>query len=146
MANTQSVRFKAPKFMPVTGAAYFWMDYCAVAAAASADTFDYVVPAGVEIASVVIQSPALDTNGTPTLAFEVGYTPLDSASTLTPNLTYFAAAGQTTARAGGRLSCAFAPITFQEDIIVRITLTAAAATLAAGNLWAIVSGNCAGPK
>lgn len=146
MANTKSVRFNVPKFMPVTGAAAHIEDYVNVAAAGSGDTFDWVLPAGFELSALSLQCGALDTNGSPTLAYKLGYLPLDSASTLTPVDNYFAATASTGLRAGGRIACAFEPITFNEDVIVRLTLTAAAATLAAGRLWAIASGNCNGPK
>lgn len=146
MANTKAVRFNAPKFQPISGEAAHFNDYCNVTAAAVNDTFDYMIPAGVEIAAVSVQAPALDTNGSPTLAFQAGYLPADPTSSLAPALTYFAPAGQVTARAGGRLGCSFEPISFNEDVIVRITVTTAAATLAPGRLWTIVSGNCNGPK
>lgn len=146
MANTKAVRFNAPKFQPITGAAAHFNDYANVTAFANGDTFDFFIPAGVEIASVAIQSQPLDTNGSPTAAFKVGYLPVDASSSLAAVDNYFAAAGQTTVRAGGRLSCAFEPIKFNEDVIVRVTATAGAATFAAGRLWAMVGGNCDGPK
>ncbi len=93
-----------------------------------------------------IQCDQLDTNAGKTVAFEVGYTPADSSSSLTPSLAYFAPTGTTTAQAGGRLQCSFHPISFQEDVIVRLTFTAAAATFQAGSIYAIVNGNCNGPK
>jgi hypothetical protein len=147
MANTKAVRFNAPKFQPVTGAAAHFADYANVTAAAVSDTFDWLIPAGVEVSSVVVQTQgALDTNGSPTLAFKLGYLPADSTSSLAAVDNYFAAAGNTGLRAGGRITCAFEPITFNEDVIVRMTITTAAATIAAGRLWTIVSGNCNGPK
>lgn len=146
MANTKAVRFNAPKFMPVTGAAVHFSDFVNVAAAGSGDTFDWFIPAGSEVSSVALQSGALDTNGSPTLAYKLGYLPVDSTSSLTPVDNYFAASGSTGLRAGGRVPCAFEPIKFNEDVILRLTLTAAAATLAAGRLWAIVSANCVGPQ
>jgi len=147
MANTKAVRFNAPKFMQAEGLAVHINDYCVPTAAASGDTFDFYIPAGLEITNVAVQSAAFDTNGTPTLAFKLGYLAVDSTSSLTAVDNYFAAAGATIMRGGGRLVCAFEPITFNEDVIVRLTLTASAATFAAaGKLWAIVSGNANGPK
>jgi hypothetical protein len=146
MASNKAVRFNAPKFMPVTGATAHFADFINVAAAASGDTFDYFVPAGVEVSSVAFQSGALDTNGTPTLAYKAGYFPVDSTSSLAAVDNYFAPAGSTGLRAGGRVVCSFEPITFNEDVILRVTLTAPAATLAAGRLWSIVTGNCLGPR
>lgn len=146
MANTKAVRFNVPKFMPVTGAAVHLTDFINVAAAALADTFDWILPAGFDLSSLALQSGALDTNGSPTLAYKLGYLPIDPASTLTPVDNYFAAAASTGLRAGGRITCAFEPIKFNEDVIVRLTVTTAVATLAAGRLWLIASGNCSGPQ
>jgi hypothetical protein len=146
MANTKAVRFSAPKFMPVDGGSAHFADYVNVTAAALADTFDYLIPAGVEVSSVAFQSGALDTNGTPLLTFKAGYFPADSTSSLAAVDNYFAPTGTTSLRAGGRIPCSFEPISFNEDVILRITVTAAAATLAAGRLWSIVTGNCNGPQ
>lgn len=147
MSAYKAVRFNAPKFMPVTGAAVHLADYANVTTAASADTFDYFIPAGLEIDAVSFQCNALDTNGSPTLAYKAGYFPVDSTSSLASVDNYFAPTASTGLRAGGRISCAFEPITFNEDVILRVTLTAASATLPASQkLWAIVSGNCNGPK
>lgn len=145
--NNKALRFVAPKFMPVSGVGFNFVDYVALAAAPAVnDTCDFLIPAGVDIASVQIQCDQLDTNAGKTVAFEVGYTPADPASSLTPVLNYFAPTGQTTAQLGGRLQCSFHPISFQEDVIVRLTFTAVAATFQAGSIYAIVSGNCNGPK
>jgi hypothetical protein len=147
MASIKSVGFNAPKFMPVTGAAAFINDKVVLAANPNAgDTLDFRIPAGLEVSSVAIQCDDLDSNGTPTFAFSAGFAPIASDSTLSPDAAYFAAAGQTTARTGGRLQCSFKPITFQEDVMLRLTVGAGSATFAAGEIHAIVSGNCVGPR
>lgn len=147
MASIKAVGFNAPKFMPVNGAAAFINDKVALASAPAVnDTLDFLIPAGMEVASVQIQCDDLDSNGAPTIAFSAGYAPVASDSTLAANATYFAPVGQTTARTGGRLLCAFKPIKFEEDVMLRLTIGTAAATFAAGEVHAIVAGNCVGPK
>ncbi len=146
MASIKSVAFNAPKFMPVESCAFAYIDKVSLTAnPTAADTLDFKLPAGVEVFNVSIQCDDLDTNGTPTFAFSVGYAPADPASSLAANATYFAAAGQTTTRTGGRLMCAFKPIKFEEDVILRVTVGTASATFAAGDVIAIVEANTNGP-
>lgn len=147
MASIKAKGFNSPKFMPVDGCSTAIIDIVSLTTAPAAnDTLDYFIPAGLEVFGVSIQCDDLDSNGTPTFAFQAGYTPVNPASSLSPALTYFAGAGQTTARTGGRLVCAFKPIKFEEDVILRLTVGTAAATFAAGDVITIVEGNTVGPK
>lgn len=147
MASIKANGFMNPKFMPVTSAAAAIIDTASITAnPTAADTIDFFVPAGIEVFGVEIQATDMDTNGAPTFAFSVGYAPVDPASSLAANATYFAAAGQTTFRTGGRLRCDFRPITFNEDVMLRLTVGTAAATFAAGTVDAIVIGNMHGPR
>lgn len=147
MASLKAQRFYSPKFMPVTGAAAFINDKVVLAANPTAtDTIDFLLPAGIEVSLVDIQPDDIDTNGAPTFVFSVGYRPLNSASSLAANPTYFAAAGQTSAQSGTRLRCNFKPIKFDEDVILQLAVGTAAATFAAGEVHAIVAGNMNGPK
>lgn len=147
MASIKAQRFFAPKASNVDGRAVFINDKVVLAAnPTAADTLDFFVPAGTEISSVVIKPDDLDTNGSPTFVFGVGYAPVSASSSLAANATYFAAAGQTAAQSGGGLTCYFKPITFQEDVMLRLTVGTAAATFAAGEIHAIVGGNSIGPK
>lgn len=146
MANTQAKKFSAPKTMNVDGRAVFYTDKATVAAAATNDTVDFVLPAGLDLMQMAFVFDDLDSNGAPTAAFKAGYTPVDASSSLAPNLTYFAAAGQTTAQAGGRYQCAFKPIKFEEDVIVRLTWTTGAATFQAGDVVMVAAGNGVGVK
>lgn len=147
MASIKSAGFAAPKFMPGDGCAAYMIDKVALTAnPTAADTLDFVIPAGLEVARVAIQCDDIDTNGTPTFAFSVGYAPLQAETIYSANSTYFAAAGQTTARTGGRLECAFKPVKFEEDMILRLTVGTASATFAAGEIWAIVEGAARGVR
>ncbi len=148
MATLHGKKAKAPAFMPVNGAAISLTDSLAVAANFTAgDVVNLVrIPAGTEVSVVQIQGDDLDSNGTPTIVFRAGYAPCDSNSALAANSTFFAAAGQTTLQAGGRLNCAFEPIKFEEDVFLTVTVNTAAATFQAGDIFGIVLGAAVGPK
>lgn len=147
MASIKSVGFLNPQTTPGDGCAVFLNDKFVLSAnPTAADTLDARIPAGFEVSSLEIQCDNLDSNGTPTFAFSVGYAPIDPASSLSPSTQYFAPTGQTTARTGGRLICAFKPITFQEDVYLRITVGTASATFAAGEIHTIAAGNSKGAR
>lgn len=137
MANINAVGFNAPKFMPVTGASAAIIDRAVIPGAqAINDTTSLRLPAGVELFAVSVQS-----TGTVAATVNVGYMPADATSSLAPSLSYFGAAKAVAA--GARLRCDFAPITFNEDVIVRLTHTAA--STGAGGLVLIAEGNLNGP-
>lgn len=146
MAALKAQRALMPQPMRVDGTSVDIIDkYVQKALLALADTLDFRIPAGATVANLAFQIDDSDT-GT-TLVFGVGYTPVDSSSSLTPALAYFAPAGQTTGQAGGRLQCAFKPIKFQEDVYVRITVGAAATGISGTpEIWMIASCNQDGPK
>lgn len=147
MTTTIAQKSTGPKLNKGDGMTYVYTDKVAAAAnPAVNDVYQYLLPAGIEITSLAVQTADLDSNGTPTIAFKVGYKAVDAASTLTAVDNYFAATGQTTAQAGGRLVCAFVPITFNEDVYVTITFTATAATFVAGDVWTLVTANTIGIK
>lgn len=148
MATLFARRAKAPANMPVDGRAISLIDSISLAANPSAgDVINLVrIPAGTEVSIAQIQASDLDTNGAPTIVFRAGYAPCDAGSALAADSTYFAAAGQTLAQAGGRLNCSFKPIKFEEDVYLTVTVNTAAATFAAGDLTGIVIGAAVGPK
>ncbi len=87
-----------------------------------------VVPAGQFMSGVTIDVDALDSNGTPTLAFEVGIAGTPAK---------FIATGNTTARAGGIQSANVAGTNgtkFAVDTAILVTITAGPATAVAGNM------------
>lgn len=147
MASIKALGFNNPQFMAGDGCAAYWIDKATLTTnPAVGDTIDFRIPAGAEVCSVEIQCDKLDSNGAPTIAFGAGYAPIAPDSTLVANAAYFAPAGQATAKTGGRLVCSFKPIKFDEDVILRLTIGAAAATFAAGDIVAIASGNCRGVR
>jgi hypothetical protein len=145
MANTKSVTFTAPKMMRVDGTAHLFNQKCIVAAASLADTFDFVLPGGTNVAEMAFVVDDID-SGT-ALVWKAGYTPLDSASALTPVDNYWGS-GITTGQAAGRYQSTAKPITFEEDVIVRVTVTTAAAGVNTGTLelWMIAGANMVGAK
>lgn len=147
MAHLYGKKAKAPANMPVDGRAIQIIDSIALAAnPTAADVINFKLPAGIELGSLDIRCDDLDTNGAPTFVFGVGYRAADTGSALAANATYFAAAGQTTAQAGGTLRCSFEPIKFEEDVYVTLTVATASATFAAGDIFMIATGNAVGPK
>lgn len=142
-SNQKSVKFAAPQTMNVDGRAVYINDKVVNPPMVINDTYDWAIPAGLEVSQVIVQAD--DVESTTTSTFKLGYTPRDPNSALSPNLTYFAATGQTLLRTGGRLVCAFKPIAFQEDVILRMTVEVAG-TAQAGEIWTIVGGNGNGPK
>lgn len=146
MATYYGQKAKAPAMNPGDGRAVMLIDKYASTSFADSDEIRLVrIPAGFEVGSVNIQTADLDSNVSPEIVFRVGYRACDSGSSLTADDDYFAAAGQTTAQAGGRLSCAFPPIRFEEDVWLIVTVNTDAATDAAGDIYGIVTGNAVGP-
>lgn len=96
---------------------------------AAADTIDFFCPAGMKVLDLAFFLEDCDTGAA--FVFSVGYRPVSSADgALAANATYFAAAGQTTGQAGGRLECAFKPIVFEQDVYITLTVGTAPAGIA----------------
>lgn len=122
MADLFALKATNPAPMRVDGTAVGITDKVVLTGVspATGDVLLYRIPAGSEVFEVAIFTEDLDT-GTAEV-FSVGYRPCKSTSSLSPNATYFAAAGQTTMQAGGRLECAFKPIVFNEDVYLTVTI------------------------
>lgn len=111
----------------------------------AADTIDFRIPAGAQVTGLAFQLDDCDTGAA--FVFGVGYRAVDTSSALAANATYFAAAGQTTGQAGGRLTCAFKPITFQEDVFIQLLIGTGSVGVAANpEIWMIADVNQNGPK
>jgi len=102
------------------------------------------IPGGVRIDQLTINADDLDSNGTPTIALDIGFTPVDGVSPA-EDLTFFAAA-DAVAEAGGLLQCDFEPITFERDVDIIITVETVSATHQNGNVTAIAKGQNIGVK
>ncbi|HKB53451.1 MAG TPA: hypothetical protein VKD22_05570 [Ramlibacter sp.] len=139
---------KSPAFMPVDGCGIQLVD--SIHMAANFTDGDLVnllrVPAGTELGQLKIRCDDLDSDGAPAIVFSVGYAPADAGSSLSAVADYFAAAGQTTAQAGGTLDCSFEPIRFEEDCWITLTVATKSATFAAGDIYGIGYGAAVGPS
>jgi hypothetical protein len=112
----------------------------------AADTVDFFVPAGAEVYGLAFQMDDSDSGAA--LVFGVGYRAVDpaNATVLPTNNTYFAAAGQTTAQAGGRLTCAFKPIKFEVDAYIQLLVGTGGTTVGNPEWHMILECNQKGPK
>lgn len=138
MASFKSQKFAAPQSMRVDGNSVALLDKIVLGAApglgnpAATDTIDFPMPAGSHLYGLAFQLDDIDT-GT-TMVFGVGYRAKNSsdATALPTSAAYFAAAGQTTGQAGGRLTCAFKPIKFEVDAVIQLLVGTAATGVNAG--------------
>jgi len=146
MSSLKAQKALAPQSMRVDGTARFITDkYVAAAAPVAADTIDFRIPGGSELCTLEFYLDDADT-GT-AFVFGVGYRAVDSSSSLATSAAYFAAAGQTTGQAGGRLECSFKPIKFEEDVYIQLLVgTAPAGIAGAPEIHMIAGINQIGPK
>lgn len=134
MASKKAQKALAPAIMPVDGRAIVVTDKIVFGAApgqgtpTAADTIDFRIPGGMRVADLAFVLDDLDTGAT--FVFGVGYRAVDTSSGLATNATYFAAAGQTTGQAGGRLECSFKPIKFEEDVYIQLLIGTGSAGIA----------------
>lgn len=116
----------------------------------SGDIFRFCkVPAGTEVHALVLANDDVDSNGTPTAAFKLGYTPVSAADgALVANDAYFKSAGDITLQAAneGKVYSRFNPIKFEQDVFLILTSTASSATFAAGVAWLKALGKALGVK
>ena len=92
------------------------------------------IPAGIEVTAIILRNDDLDTNGSPTLTFSMGYSPVDGSNPA-ENLTYLAAAASTELQAAAVTRFEdFDPIKFEYDVWVVLDLDGAAATFASGDV------------
>jgi hypothetical protein len=153
MPSLKAQKATAPAFMPNDGRGVFLTDKAVLGAASGGglgtpvalDTIDFLVPAGFQLCDLAFVLDDSDTGAA--FVFGVGYRAVNTASSLATNATYFAAAGQTTGQAGGRLECSFKPIQFEEDVFIQLLVGVAPAGIS-GNpeIHMIAGGNCRGPK
>ena len=157
MASLKGQKANSPQPMRVDGTAVAIIDKAvfglpatavgALGTPAATDTIDFAIPAGAEVSALAFQLDDMDTAAT--FVFGVGYRARNAAdaAALPTNATYFAAAGQTTGQAGGRLTCAFKPIKFQVDVFEQL-LVGTAPTGITGNpeIWMIADINQNGPR
>ncbi len=133
MASIKSQKFAAPQLMRVDGNGAVLTDKVVLGASpglgtpASADTIDFPMPAGALLTELAFQLDDSDTGAA--FVFGVGYRAKDpaDATVLPTSAAYFAAAGQTTGQAGGRLTCNFKPIKFEVEAVIQLLVGTAPA-------------------
>lgn len=150
MANVDSTTLNQNQYMQAFGNAVQLPGSIALSAnPTAADVLRIMrIPAGTQVSEVVLANTDLDTNGAPTFVHSLGYAPVNSDDGPTASATYFAAAGQTNLQAAneGKVYAKFAPITFAYDVYLTATVGTAAATFAAGTIYATVKGVARGIK
>ena len=149
MANVDSATLNQNNYMSAFGNAVVATGSIALAAnPTAADVLRVMrIPAGSKVSALMVANGDLDSNGAPTFVVSIGYAPCDGSSpTAAP--AGFAAAGQTILQAAndGKLYCKFAPITFDKDVWLTMTVGTAAATFAAGTIYAVALGEARGIK
>lgn len=150
MANVDSTTLNKNVFMQAFGNTVVADGSLALAAnPTAADVLRILrIPAGTKVSAIMLGNTDMDSNGSPTFVHSLGYHPVVSSDGPALNATYFAAAGQTNLQAAneGKLYCKFAPITFDFDVYLTATVGTAAATFAAGTIYATVLGEARGVK
>lgn len=150
MANVDSSTLNANKFMQAFGNGAHLDGTCALTAnPTAADVIRIMrIPAGTRVSAILLGNTDMDTNGAPTFVHSLGYAPVNADDGPAASAAYFAAAGQTNFQAAneGKLYCKFAPITFDKDVYLTATVGTAAATFAAGTIYATVLGEAVGTK
>jgi hypothetical protein len=146
-ANVDSSTLADNTFMQAFGNAVSHAGSIAVSAnPTAADVLRILtIPAGTRVDAVMVASTDMDTDASPTFVVSVGYAYVDGSSA---SAAYFGAAGQTFPKTGsdGVLLRKFAPITFEKDAYLTMTVGTAAATFAAGTIYATVHGVARGVK
>lgn len=150
MANVDSSTLNANAYMQAFGNAVVAAGSIALASnPTAADVLRVMlIPAGTEVSALMVANTDIDTNGSPTVVVGIGYAPVVSSDGPTASAAYFASAGQTILQAAndGKLYCKFAPITFDQDVYLTMTVGTASATFAAGTIYAAALGKARGVK
>ncbi len=151
MADIDSVTLKTEnKHMQAFGNSVTYLGKVALAAnPVAADVIRVCqIPAGAEISSILMANTDLDSNAGPTFVHSIGYAPVNVANGPAAVADYFAAAGQTNLQAAnvGKLYAGFDAIKFEFPVHLTLTVGTAAATFAAGSIWAQARGRSVGVK
>jgi hypothetical protein len=126
MANIDSTTLNKNVFMQAYGQCIVADGNIALAAnPVAADVIRVMrIPSGTKVTAIILGNGDLDSNGTPTVVFSMGYAPVVAADGPTASATYFQAAGDTSLQAAnaGKLYANFAPITFDRDVYLTMTI------------------------
>jgi hypothetical protein len=148
MANIDSITLNANRFMQAFGQGVNLDGSIALAVTPplNDDIRVMLIPSGTKVSGIILGNSDMDTNGSPTLAFSLGYQPVVSGDGPVASLAYFGASGDTALQSAnlGKVYRNFAAITFDKDVYLVLRVTAAAATFAAGTIHATVIGEARG--
>ena len=98
------------------------------------------IPGGTRITKLEVLNDDLDTDGTPEIAVQVGFTPVNSADGPTADPDYWWATGATILGTAGRNVSLSDPITFAYDVWVDILVEVDSQTFQAGDIHVIAEG------
>jgi hypothetical protein len=150
MANIDSATLNDNSFMQAFGNAVVASGVIALAVTPSnADVLRVMrIPAGTRVEALMLANGDLDSNGSPAIVVSVGYAPVVAADGPAAVTDYFQAAGDTVLQSAnaGKLYRNFAPITFEKDVYLTITVGTTSATFAAGSIYATALGAARGVK
>lgn len=107
------------------------------------------IQAGTKVNALMLANIDMDVHATvPTAVIGIGYEPVVPGDGPAASAAYFSAAGDTVLQAAnaGKLYCNFAPITFERDVYLTLTVGTAAATFAAGTIYVSALGEARGIK
>lgn len=149
MANVDSSTLNKNAYMQAFGNAVVAEGSIALAAnPTAADVLRIMrIPAGSKVSALMIGNGDMDTNVSPEFVVSIGYAPVDGSEPAA-SAAYFAAAGQTILQGAndGKLYCNFAPVTFEKDVYLTMTVGTDSATFAAGSIYAVALGEARGIK
>lgn len=110
-----------------------------------------VIPAGTEVHAIIIANEDCDSDGSPALTVDIGYTPVDSDDGPTADDDAFLNGGAAVdilqSANPGKIYAGFNPIKFEYDVYLDLTVAVAAGTFVTGKkIWAKVLGRAVGVK
>lgn len=150
MANVDSATLNDNTFMQAFGNAVVAQGSLALAANPAATSVLRImrIPAGTKVSALIIANTDMDTDGSPEFDVSIGYAPVVSGDGPIASADYFAATGVTALGTTnqGIVYAKFAPITFEKDVYLTMTVTTDSETFAAGTIYATALGIARGVK
>lgn len=150
MANVDSTTLNANAFMQAFGNGIVAQGHINLTAnPTAADVIRVMrIRAGTKVSALMLGNSDMDTNGAPEFVVSIGYAPVVSGDGPVAVADYFSAAGDTVLQAAnaGKVYHNFAPITFEKDVYLTMTVGTDALTFAAGNAYVSALGVARGIK
>lgn len=145
-----SRKYALPKATKNGGDAVYINDQAAVSAAiVLTNTINFVLPKGTELSFLKFFHTALAASA---MTASVGWAPMSGSANVlmngastAPSTNQFRATAAFGTSATG-FECDFIPVTFDDDVLIRITVVASGVTPAAGTVYCTMGGNQVGTK